>query len=220
MAEEVISMRMARRTFLLGLTLSCPILFFSASLANARIKSPQIGELVDSADLIVIGKVESVRTTPPELRRQIATVALIGIAASVAAFLLWRKRWSIAVALGVISLLGIGLFGAPFGTHRKVAYVSVSSTIMGAMPVHKIPVYYDDGFVCDVTRFDAGKEYLLFLKELSSGYALSWYDWSEWTVEDGFVQTERRTWGDNAAPIPLADFIARIGEARSKHEEK
>jgi hypothetical protein len=56
------------------------------------------------------------------------------------------------------------------------------------------------------------------LKRISSGYVLSWYDWGEWTIEDGLVQTERRTWG-HAAPIPLAEFIARIKEVRSKQEK-
>ena len=74
-------------------------------------------------------------------------------------------------------------------------------------------MHYDHGFVCDVTHLDVGQEYVLFLRTLSSGYTVSWYDWSVWAVNSGYVQTERRAWRD-AAPIPLAEFISRIEAIR------
>ena len=202
------------------LLLACPILLSFPSLAQASIRRPKIEELVNSADLVVIGNVTSVRATPPELYRQIAMTVVIGVAVVVAGVLIWRRRWSALVVLAALSLLGIALFDAPFDTYRKVAFVSVSSTVCGATPAAEIPVYYQNGFVCDVTTFAAGREYLLFLKEVSSGYTLSWYDWGEWTIEDGLVQTERRTWGDAAPPIPLTEFMARIKRVRSEQEKR
>jgi hypothetical protein len=195
------------------------ILISFACVANARIKPPRIEELIDSADLIVIGKVESVQATPPEMWRQIGiTIVLIAVVA-ILAFLLWRKRFAIAACLVVICLFLVLIFDVPYGTYRKISQLSVSSTIKGPPTTNDISVYYDDSFVCDVTHFDIGQEYILFLKKLSSGYTMSWYDWSVWTVKSGYAQTERRTWQD-AAPIALDEFIARIEELRDRPPKK
>jgi len=209
----------ARRTILFGLLLGCPLPLLWASSAVARIKPPQFEELVDSADLIVIGRVKSVKATSPAMLRQVARIAVTCGVASVAVFLVRRKRWSDAVVLVAIGLIGVALIDVPFGTHRRVARVEVTSSIAGATPAHEIVVYYDDGFVCDVTHFVAGRTNLLFLKEITSGYARSWYDYGQWTVEDGLAQTERRTW-TGAAAIPLADLVARINACYDKHRER
>lgn len=207
-----------RKTFLVGLS-TWLILISFACVANARIKPPRIEELIDSADLIVIGKVESVQATPPEMWRQIGiTIVLIAVVA-ILAFLLWRKRFAIAACLVVICLFLVLIFDVPYGTYRKISQLSVSSTIKGPPTTNDISVYYDDSFVCDVTHFDIGQEYILFLKKLSSGYTMSWYDWSVWTVKSGYAQTERRTWQD-AAPIALDEFIARIEELRDRPPKK
>lgn len=195
--------------------LVCLILITSENVAVARITPPHMEELVDSAELIVIGKVQSDQATPPEMWRLVATTILVIAGVMTSAVLLWRRKFANTAVVVFICLIGIFALDVHYGTYRKVAYLSVSSTIKGTPPHTEIPVYYDNGFVCDITQFAAGKEYLLFLKKLPSGYALSWYDCSEWTLENGLAQTERGTWHD-AAPIPLADLIANIEEACGK----
>jgi hypothetical protein len=210
-------MRFVRQTFLLGLS-AWLILASVASVANARIKTPQIEEIVASADLIVVGEVDSVRATPPELWRQIIATILLIAAAAVLAFLLWRRKFAIAACLVVAGLLGVSLFIVPFGTYRKVAVVSVSSTLKGSPSPSTISVYHDHGFVCDVTHFDVGQEYVLFLRQLSSGYTTSWYDWSVWIIKAGYAQTERRTWHDTP-PIAVGEFTATIRELRNRQRK-
>lgn len=187
--------------------------------SHARITTPRIEDLVESADLIVTGKVESVQTTPPELWRLISTTILLIAAVAILAFLLWRKKFAIAACLVFTCLLMVLQFDVPFGTYRKVAQLSVSSTIKGPPSSNNISIYYDDSFVCDVTHFDVGQEYLLFLRKLSSGYAMSWYDWSVWTIKARHAQTERRTWHE-AAPIAIGEFIARIEELCDRQQKK
>ena len=207
-----------QRTFLVGFSAWLAVLSLGGT-ADARIKTPLMEELVDGADLIVIGKVESVQATPPELWRQIGTIALWTAAVPVIAFLLWKKKVAIAACLAVTCLLLLLQCDVPFGTHRKVAHLSVSLTVKGPSSVGNIAIHYDDGFVCDVTHLDVGQEYLLFLRTLSSGYTMSWYDWSVWTIKGGCVQNERRAWHD-AAPIPVAEFVLRIEGIRDSHQTK
>ena len=207
-------MRQVRRAILVGLS-AWLIVAFLVQTADARIKTPRLEELVDSADLVVIGKIATVRATPPALWRQVGAIVLLIATAAVFAFLFWKKKVAIAACLVAACLLVIALFDVPFGTYRRVAEVSVSSTIKGRLLPGNISIYYDDGLVCDDTHFDVQQEYLLFLKRLPSGYTTSWYDWSVWTINAGFAQTERRTW-HNAAPIAVPEFVSRIENIRDK----
>ncbi len=99
-----------------------------------------------------------------------------------------------------------------------MADVSVSSTIKGPPPRGRISVFYDKAFVCDHTHLGVQQEYLLFLQKLPSGYAMSWYDWSVWTINAGFAQTERRR--HIVAPIAVAEFVSRIEGLCDAQREK
>lgn len=189
------------------------VLVLLTGTAGAAVRTPQMDELTDSADLIIIGEIESVRTTPPYLWRQIGMVLLLIAVATTLAILLWKRRFRIAAYLAVTSLLPISLLCpvGGIGGYRKVASVSVSSAIKGAPSASSIAVYYDNGFICDITHLTVGQEYLLFLKTLRSGYTTSWYDWSVWIIEGDYAQTERRVWHGNA-PIAIRDLI---GERRN-----
>jgi hypothetical protein len=194
---------------LLMMLLACLVFALSASQAVARIKPPSMEELVDSADLIVIGKVQSLKATPPVIWRQIGRSALVVAGIAISALLLWRKQ--VVNALVVIGIFGIGFaaWDVPHDAYRKVADVSVSSAIKGAPPAADIPVYYETGFVCDVTQLVAGREYMLFLKDAPGGYTMSWFDYSQWAIKDGCAQTVRMTWRD-APAITVSDLIERI----------
>lgn len=211
-------MRLTGQPFPLVPLLICPILIASANVAVARVTKPHMEELVASADLIIIGRVQSVQATPPELRRQVGMTCLAIAGAATSALFLWRRKFANTAVVVVACLVGGSLLDVPFGTYRKVAYVSVSSTIKGTHPLADIPIYYEHGYVCDVTRFAAGEECLLFLKSISTGYTLSWYDWGRWNISNGYAQTERMTWNE-AAPIAVAELIAMLQELCQKQGE-
>ncbi len=188
---------------------ACLIFSMSASEAVAAITPPRMEELVDSADLIVIGKVQSVQATSAALRWQIGRAVVVGAGVAISALLLWRRKVLDAVVVLAVFLIGAALWEFPSDAYRKVTHVSVSSTIKGTPPSANIPIYYETGFVCDATRFAAGEECLLFLKNDPAGYAMSWYDYGQWVINDGYSQTVRMTW-NQAAPIALAELIAKI----------
>jgi hypothetical protein len=208
----------ARRLLLLGFSVWL-VVGSLISVADARIRKPKIEELVDSADVIVVGTVEGVRPTSAASWLGLSKVALLIGSGVIVAVLLWRRKVAVAGCVVLACLLVVLQFHIPLGAYRRVARVSVSRTIKGVPSPGEIAVYYDDGFVCDETCFDVGEEYLLFLKKLSSDYTVSWYDWSVWTVNAGQAQTERRGW-HNAAPIPVAELAARIEDILDRQQEK
>ena len=134
--------------------------------AYARIRTPSLSDLVGSADLIVMGKADSVESTPTESLCWALTVALvIGIAAMLA-LAAWRRESRFCVFAAFAGIVGALLLAVPVGTYRKVALISVQSTISGRLGQQPLLVYYDDGFICDITSFSRGEEYVLFLKRL------------------------------------------------------
>lgn len=207
-------MVLVRQVFCLAVS-AWLILAFLEGVADARISTPGIDELVEGADLIVIGKVQSVRATPSASWRQIGLLTLLIASAAILIVLLWRRRVAIAVCLVVACLFMVSQLQVPFGTYRRLACVSVSSTIKGEPPGRDILVYYDYGFVCDVTRFAAGEDCLLFLKRLPTGYTVSWHDWSLWIIRGEYAETERMTWNDGD-PVSVADLVTRIEAVSEK----
>ncbi len=73
--------RLIRRALLLGLSAWLMVTSLTG-VADARIKPPRLEELIDSADLIVVGNVNAVGATPPVLWRRVG-IAGVGIPSAV-----------------------------------------------------------------------------------------------------------------------------------------
>ncbi len=181
-----------------------------AGVADGRIKVPSIAELIDSADVIVIGQVESSRPPPAVFWRNVPMGALLIASIALVALLLRKRSYALAACVGVGYLMILMLYPVPYGTYRKLARVSVASLIKGTPPPKHISVLYDEqGFVCDRTELQVGRDYVLFLKHAPSGYVPSWYQWSVWAVETGPVQAERRM-SHGATSISIGDLLQQI----------
>jgi hypothetical protein len=195
------------------------ILGLSPGSVSGFIPTPRADQLCRSADLIVVGKVESVGPT---------ALMLLWLAAGAASLLaaIWivvagvrRGRYGIVPVVLVCSIPIAMIWAVPPWTfYRFVATASVSSVIKGSPPQDPLRVYYYNGFVCDATSFSSGAEYVLFLKKASRGYTVSWWDWSQWKIDDAQVQTRRRTWNDEP-PISMKSFIAKIQEVCAKEAD-
>ena len=190
-----------RRVVKLGalVFLALMLLATMPSVGLARIRAAKLGDLVGNSDLIVVGRVESTRLTRPALWRRVTLTASLGVFATGAFLMLRRKRKTLAAVLVCISLLGLLECSTPCATYSTVADLSVSRIVQGQLTDGEITIWYGGGIPCDETDLDVGQEYLLFLKRLSSGYTVSWYQFSVWTYRSGYVQ--RNPWAGTGMRI-------------------
>ncbi len=181
----------------------------------ARIRAAKLEDLVGNSDLIVVGRVESTRLTRPALWRRVTLTASLGVFATGALLMLRRKRKTVAAVLVCIGLLGLLEFSTPCATYSTVADLSVSRIVQGQLTDGEITIWYGGSIPCDETDLDVGQEYLLFLKRLSSGYTVSWYQFSVWTYRSGYVQ--RNPWAITPpAPVSLDEVEVEIQKLRNR----
>ena len=184
----------------------------------ARIRAAKLEDLVGNSDLIVVGRVESTRLTRPATWQRVTLTASLGVFATGALLMLHRKRKTVAAVLVCIGLLG--LFRVQYSvreTYSTVADLSVSRIVQGQLTDGEITIWYGGSIRCDETDLDVGQEYLLFLKRLSSGYTVSWYQFSVWTYRSGYVQ--RNPWAIRPpAPVSLDEVEVEIRETAGNRE--
>ena len=188
--------------------LSTATWLLTASAALGTIRDPTLSELVESADLIVVGTTESVRAAA-WLVVVVVVVAVLHLALIACAIrCAMKRRWAglaVSVTALIVLVLAVlpGRSALPHGDrYAKVARVRVEEVVQGACEQTTIAVSYDTGFVCDATEFVAGGKYVLFLRQQGTGYTVSWHDWSQWEVDGDEVQTPRRQ-SHEPAPVPL-----------------
>jgi hypothetical protein len=162
------------------------------------ISDPTLSRLVDSADLIVVGTAEFVRTSSRFLASLIFVLVLHVVLMACAIRYGMKHQWvrMTLSATAFVALLLLSLPVAPFfptsGRYRMKAIVRVEDVMKGGPYTDVITVMYDTGFVCDSTNLVPRQEYLLFLRQEGTTYTVSWYDWSQWEYDGNAVQTQRR----------------------------
>lgn len=179
--------------------------------ASGRIRRPSVEELVESADLIITGQVDSVRMTSCGLVRRISLAVMAVLAPLLTVVAWWKRGNAVAcvVALSLVIVLGFLLGPRPTSNYHKVARVFVSRTIKGLASPGTIRIFYDRHEHGDKTHFALKQNYLLFLRRTSLGYTTSWGDWGVWTIAEGYAQTVRRERA-NDPPIKLTRLISKV----------
>ncbi len=185
---------------------------------HARIRVPKIDELIDSADVIVVGKVESSRMVQSVIWNYVVTVVSLIFIFGVLAWLIRKRRFAIAFFFAIVAFDSYGLLsGVTLPALQRVAKIKILTTLKGdAIPQDIALFFRETGFICDETKLDASQEYLLFLKTMPGGYAPAWHDWSVWRVKDGFVQNDKR----NKEPIALTEMTKLIEAQRNQPQQK
>ncbi|MFO7903810.1 MAG: hypothetical protein ACQESR_05770 [Planctomycetota bacterium] len=198
------------------------------SIKKLEIGRCSIEELVDNADLIIIGRVDSIRMTFYGLCRQIGLTS-IAVLAPLLTFMAWRKRGKAVACFVAVTHLIAFLFvlgPQPSLNYHKVACVSVSRTIKGSVSEVNIRVLYDQNQIPQKTRFLSEEpifcvqqDYLVFLDKDSCGYTVSFPACRVWSIEQGCVQTMqmRRL---KRPPINLNRLVSEIKLYCDKRRDK
>lgn len=217
LCNSVAGSHIMRRVVKLGalVFLALMLLATMPGVGLARIRAAKLEDLVGNSDLIVVGRVESTRLTRPARWRRVTLTASLGVFATGALLMLRRKRKTVAAVLVCIGLLGLLEFSTPCAMYSTVANLSVSRIVQGQLTDGEITIWYGGSIPCDETDLDVGQEYLLFLKRLSSGYTVSWYQFSVWTYRSGYVQ--RNPWAITPpAPVSLDEVEVEIQKLRNR----
>jgi len=174
-------------------------------------RRPSLHDLVDTADIILIGDPESLQLTRLALCFRIARVICLLVSAFFIMRSLAKRRLAEAALYGLCTFVVFSIIEPPIGTYQRVAHVSVSSILKGPPALERISLYYDEVHTYINMHFEVDRPYLLFLKQVPNGYAPVRLQWSVWGINAERIQAES-TARPGARPLLVADLLAKIDE--------